>query len=725
MKANEPSVLEPGASIELGPYQMTLEGPPYELADPWVVAAAVAAENVIDPTPVTKHEAFIAPLDLYLARERLSVEPGRQVDLQVEVINRGEIDDRVRLRVQGLPADWVSLPDTFVAVEANESTTIPIIILPPRHTSTAAGRQRFRIELVSQQYSGAKLAKNATLEVGTFESFEASIEPRQVQLPGIVRVALRNTGNQTIELSVLGRDPIGQIQFRGERGRISLKPGQVATVDVELESRQQSWFGSYQTYGFEIEVRSRSGARQTVMGRAQSSSLLPVWIAYVALFLVIFICTISLLVWVFGGGGRSILPSTNTPVGVNAATETAAAVFLTATAPFATQTSIAATEAAVTADAAGDRDQDGLSDAQEGVVGTDPDNPDTDGDGLLDGEEVLTWGTNPLNRDTDADILIDGDEVRTYGTNPTNPDTDGDTFADGVEIANGWDPLNPLDPPLTPTFTSTATPVTDTPGVPTITASPSEIPSATSTIEPSITPSPTNTEAPTLTSTPTIEPTFTFTPIPTFTPTPEATPTETPTVSITLLPSLAISCVTTPPTIDGVIQVPEWPGGPLFTYSPEGDPAREVSVYFTRDVGNFYLAYIINDATLDATDSLKVYFDANNNAGDPDSPDRFFQIARDGTLTVRAGKGTNTDLEDWDTTYTSDKWTAAIGEPGGGRWVVEMQIDLASELPLLLGSNPFGFMNLVLYGGSQGEWPESAVSNDAGTWQPIGNTSCL
>ena len=43
--------------------------------------------------------------------------------------------------------------------------------------------------------------------------------------------------------------------------------------------------------------------------------------------------------------------------------------------------------------------------------GTDPANADTDGDGLLDGEEVNTLGTNPASADTDGDGLEDGEEV--------------------------------------------------------------------------------------------------------------------------------------------------------------------------------------------------------------------------------------------------------------------------------------------------------------------------
>lgn len=81
-----------------------------------------------------------------------------------------------------------------------------------------------------------------------------------------------------------------------------------------------------------------------------------------------------------------------------------------------------------------DKDMDGLIKKNEKEVGTDPDNPDTDGDGLKDGDEVNNFKSNPLNADTDGDGLKDGDEVFNYITNPTLADTDGDGLNDGVEV---------------------------------------------------------------------------------------------------------------------------------------------------------------------------------------------------------------------------------------------------------------------------------------------------
>ncbi len=124
-----------------------------------------------------------------------------------------------------------------------------------------------------------------------------------------------------------------------------------------------------------------------------------------------------------------------------------------------------------------DTDGDGLPDEYENHIGTDIHETDTDGDELTDGYEELYSCTDPLdqytvdenimdseldpdedgltmleeagletdslNPDSDEDGLIDGEEVDIYGTKPMEWDTDQDTINDGDEVKVGLDPLNP------------------------------------------------------------------------------------------------------------------------------------------------------------------------------------------------------------------------------------------------------------------------------------------
>ncbi|MCF6239028.1 MAG: hypothetical protein L3J79_09535, partial [Candidatus Marinimicrobia bacterium] len=119
----------------------------------------------------------------------------------------------------------------------------------------------------------------------------------------------------------------------------------------------------------------------------------------------------------------------------------------------------------------GDPDDDGLANVTEQSAGTDPNNADTDGDGLpdnwerdysdplvadtdtsldADGDGLDTLaesiaGSDPNNVDTDGDGLSDGDEVNIHGTDPTKADSDNDGLPDGWEVDNGLDPVDAAD----------------------------------------------------------------------------------------------------------------------------------------------------------------------------------------------------------------------------------------------------------------------------------------
>lgn len=81
--------------------------------------------------------------------------------------------------------------------------------------------------------------------------------------------------------------------------------------------------------------------------------------------------------------------------------------------------------------------------------------PDTDNDGLPDYAETNTGvfvsstntGSNPNLPDTDGDGLNDGDEVWKYGCNPNIRDSDGDGFDDGFEVSTGFNPASSASTP--------------------------------------------------------------------------------------------------------------------------------------------------------------------------------------------------------------------------------------------------------------------------------------
>ncbi len=367
---------------------------------------------------------------------QFSVAPGSSAKIPIVLHNQGLVDDSFKLSVEGVPVGWVSTASPVTRIPAGEQKEVSLTIQPARDPQSKAGRYSFKLIVSSQEAADQSVSVNCTLTVAAFSRFSCEVEPPQVEAGQPARVMVTNQGNVQEAYTLTWQSDNDALEFEpAATQEMRVPPGETNAAEFIAKPRQRPILGGEITFDYSTLVQSAGKETLTVGGEVASKGIIPIWVVPVVA--VLCLAVIMILFLVFNQGQSEVSSATQT---AESATQTAEAgleqiVSATQTAAF------NQTQAAGSGEM--DSDGDGLTDNQEMELGTDPFNPDTDGDRLSDGEEVLRRNTNPLIADTDVDNLSDGDEVLDHNTDPLNADTDDDRLIDGEEIRLGTNPRDP------------------------------------------------------------------------------------------------------------------------------------------------------------------------------------------------------------------------------------------------------------------------------------------
>lgn len=376
---------------------------------------------------------------VFLDPSQLSVEPGNSLNLVITLVNQGIQIDHFSTTLDGIPSTWIVSAPPVVQMMPGDQKDITIVIRPPQDPKSRAGSYSPIIKVTSQDAVDQFVEVKANLSVTPFYKFRSELYPQKVRNGQTAQVKVYNLGNSPSGFSLDWQDRGNELNFQPTQAKLQIPEGQAAIMEFRPATKQKRWFGSTQLHQFTTRITPEKGETQNQNGELISKGIIPIWLPPI----LIMLCCILI-----AAGGFIYKAQVN-------AQNTAIAFLIAQTATSQAQleqivqktqaaldaAGVTATALAGTAIAQGDDDSDGLSNLQEISLGTDPNNPDTDGDGLNDGNEVNIFGTLPKNRDTDGDTLLDGQEANELNTSPTNADSDGDALNDGVEVTLGSNPL--------------------------------------------------------------------------------------------------------------------------------------------------------------------------------------------------------------------------------------------------------------------------------------------
>ena len=379
-------------------------------------ASSGASTATFDPSMVLS-SAGEGRVGIFIETANLVVEPGSSLVTTIVLLNQGMVVDHFRVSVEGIPANWIPSHPTPIQLMPGQQQDIKLNIHPPRTHQSQSGRYPITIRVSSQDNPSEIAEVKSTLTVAAYSQFTSELHPQRLKAGKNARITVNNQGNIRETFTFNFQDRAAELAFKPRQARLQVPGGQQAVAEFHATPRKRRWFGRQQSHPFTVKVAPATGDSQTQSGEILSQGLIPMWVPPLLIFLCVILAAAAGIYYNSVQNAR--------------ATEIA----------FAEAQSGTATALAMTASAEGDDDQDGLSNNQEIALGTDPNNPDTDGDGLSDGIEVNQFGTQPNNQDSDGDTLLDGEEVNSSNTSPINADTDGDGLNDGIEILGGSDPL--------------------------------------------------------------------------------------------------------------------------------------------------------------------------------------------------------------------------------------------------------------------------------------------
>lgn len=430
--ANVKEPVPPDAIIHVGPAQLkNITARPQsdysnDVESEVMIAPPAGRNGGQRGAPVQRRPQAPSDAGIELHEHRLTVAPGGRAALPIKITNEGRIVDHYKLSVTGVPNTWVTLPRGNIELFPRDSKTVTLDFHPPISTRTAAGIHPIDIAIFNEK--GEIVAQErAELEVTPFDRLvlTALPNPLQSRSGGTIALNIENQGNARTDYRLDVTEPSNSLEITVEPRTAQVAPQQTRENFIHIRPYKRIWIGQSKRHNLNVTVSTsqQSFFPETPLVYNQLN-ILPMWLPILAgMLCCVLVPLFALMIINSGLFEQTVINpalATATPTATSTPTDTPTATV-----------DVAATVTEVWLD--GDDDGDGLTNREEFQLGTDPNNPDSDGDGLSDGAEVKQWRTDPNNADSDGDGVLDGVEVESGCMSPNNPDTDGDGINDGAD----------------------------------------------------------------------------------------------------------------------------------------------------------------------------------------------------------------------------------------------------------------------------------------------------
>ncbi|MGH3903023.1 MAG: hypothetical protein ACRDTE_02305 [Pseudonocardiaceae bacterium] len=194
---------------------------------------------------------------------------------EVLVRNLGLTDDRFTFEVVGAAASWTTLEPPVLALGPDATGRVVAHFRPPRAAHVRAGSMPFGVLTTSTQEAAGSVVEQL-LEVGRFSDTVLELVPRRVRRSSVeFRLTVVNRGNDTVRVSLRGRDPAGALRVDCTPAKLTVFPGTLEQSTIRVRPLHWHWRGSPLVRPFQVVVDPGDDLPLTATGELVQHPILP------------------------------------------------------------------------------------------------------------------------------------------------------------------------------------------------------------------------------------------------------------------------------------------------------------------------------------------------------------------------------------------------------------------------------------------------------------------
>ncbi|MGW0993291.1 COG1470 family protein [Streptomyces sp. NPDC002523] len=221
-----------------------------------------------------------------LDESSVTVEPGGEADLPVQVLNSGNVVEECRFEVVGPCADWATVEPESLSLYPGSTGSATVKLRPPRTSQVAPGETPLGLRVVPTTDGGETVILERSVTVRPFTEITSELVPPASNgaWRGRHKLAVDSRGNTPVTIALSARGATERSRLAFDPAEVEIPPGQAKFATLTVRPAKRLWRGTPITHPFQVAATPRVQEGQdpyepvVVDGSYEQQAILPRWL---------------------------------------------------------------------------------------------------------------------------------------------------------------------------------------------------------------------------------------------------------------------------------------------------------------------------------------------------------------------------------------------------------------------------------------------------------------